>query len=71
MAKILQLNFETANGKKMTLTVDEPKVDITAAEVELAMTAIISTGTFVIEDLPLSKALSARVIDRTVTNLIG
>lgn len=71
MSKTLQLNFETASGKKMTLTVDEPKVDITAAEVELAMAEIISTGTFVIEDLPLSKAMSARVVDRTITNLIG
>lgn len=71
MSKTLQLNFETSSGKKMMLTVDEPRLDITAGEVEIAMAEIISTGTFVVEDLPLESAISARLVERTVTNLIG
>lgn len=71
MSKTLQLNFDTASGKKMMLTVDEPRADITAEEVEAAMEEIISTGSFVVEDLPLESAISARVVERTITNLIG
>ena len=71
MSKTLQLNFDTASGKKMMLTVDEPRADITAEEVEAAMEEIISTGAFVVEDLPLESAISARVVERTITNLIG
>ena len=71
MAKTLQLNFVTAGGKKMMLTVDEPRADITTEEVTAAMAEIISAGVFVIEDLPLESAISARVVERTITNLIG
>ena len=71
MSKTLQLNFDTASGKKMMLTVDEPRADITAEEVEAAMEEIISTEAFVVEDLPLKSVISARVVERTITNLIG
>jgi len=70
MSKTLQLNFVTASGKKMMLTVDEPREDITTEEVEAAMAEIISSGAFVIEDLPLESATSARVVERTITTYI-
>ena len=44
MAKTLQLNFGTAGGKKMMLTVDEPREDLTARRVEVAMQEIINAG---------------------------
>ena len=44
MAKTLQLNFSTANGKNMMLTVDEPRADLTAPAVEAAMQAVIASG---------------------------
>jgi len=70
MSKTLQLNFVTASGKKMMLTVDEPRDDITTEEVESAMSEIISSGAFVIEDLPLESAIGARVVERTITTYI-
>ena len=70
MSKTLQLNFGTAGGKKMMLTVDEPRADLTAEEVEVAMQEIINAGAFVVDDLPLDSTVSARIVERTITNLI-
>lgn len=70
MTKTLQLNFSTEGGKKVMLTVDEPRTDLTAEVVAAAMTEIINTGAFIVEEYPLSLAVSARVIERTVTDLI-
>lgn len=70
MSKTLQLNFGTAGGKKMMLTVDEPRADLTAEEVEAAMQEIINAGAFVVDDLPLDSTVSARIVERTITNLI-
>ena len=44
MAKTLQLNFSTANGKNMMLSVDEPRADLTTPEVEATMQAVIASG---------------------------
>ena len=41
MGKTLQLTFLTGGDKKVTLTVDEPKTDLTKEEVEAAMDEII------------------------------
>lgn len=70
MARTLQLNFETTGGKKMMLTVDEPRADLTAQEVDIAMEEIISAGVFVVDDLPLNSKINARIIERTVSHLI-
>ncbi|AOV08734.1 DUF2922 domain-containing protein [Sporosarcina ureilytica] len=70
MAKTLQLNFNTANGKNVTLTVDEPRADLTAPAVEAAMQAIIASGVFEVDDYPLETAKSARIVERDVTDII-
>lgn len=70
MAKTMQLNFNTATGKKVTLTVDEPRADLTAQSVESAMQAIIASGVFEVDGAPLETAVSARVIERNVTELV-
>lgn len=44
MAKTLQLNFGTSGGKKMMLTVDEPREDLTAEEVSTAMQEVINAA---------------------------
>ena len=70
MAKTLQLNFVTASGKKMMLTVDEPRENLTSVEVESAMQEVINAGMFGVDDSLIESAISARVVERTVTELI-
>jgi len=70
MAKTLQLNFKTAGDKKLTLTVDEPHADLTTQIVVDAMQEIINSGAFEIDEFPLESAISARIIDRNITDLL-
>lgn len=70
MAKILQLQFEAANGKNLTLSVDDPKESLTPTEVEAGMEAVISSNVFHVDGAPLTLVKSAKVIDRNVTSII-
>lgn len=70
MSKTLQLNFSTEGGKKVMLTVDEPREDLTAEIVGNAMQEIINSAAFMVEDFPLQTAVNARIVERTITNLI-
>ncbi|MCZ2258169.1 DUF2922 domain-containing protein [Sporosarcina sp. G11-34] len=70
MAKTLQLNFSTMAGKKMMLTVDEPRENLTAQEAADAMQEIINAGIFEIEGQKLDAALNASIVERNVTELI-
>lgn len=69
MAKTLQLTFLTTGDKKVSLTVDEPDSELTAEEVAIAMDEIIQAGFFKVEDHPFKSAVSAKIIDRQVTEL--
>ena len=70
MAKTLQLNFSTANGKNMMLTVDEPRADLTAPAVEAAMQAVIASGIFEMDGFPLETSKGARIVERNVTEIV-
>ena len=70
MAKTLQLNFSTANGKNMMLTVDEPRADLTAPAVEAAMQAVIASGVFEMDGFPLETSKGARIVERNVTEIV-
>lgn len=70
MAKTLQLNFATAAGKQTSLTVDEPRADLTPVEVETAMQEIIDSQVFQVDGSFLATAKSARIIERTVEDLV-
>ena len=54
MAKTLQLNFSTANGKNVILTVDEPRSDLSATAIEAVMQAVIASGVFEVDGFPLA-----------------
>ncbi|MEK5039880.1 DUF2922 domain-containing protein [Sporosarcina sp. FSL K6-3457] len=69
MAKTLQLNFTTAAGKKVMLTVDEPRADLTSATVEVAMQEIIASGVFEVDGTLLETSRGARIVERHVTEL--
>lgn len=70
MTKILHLNFSTTGGKKTMLTVDEPRADLTALEVNTAMQEIINADIFKLEGHSLDTVISARIVERIVTELI-
>lgn len=69
MAKVLQLIFLTAGNKKVTLSVDEPKLNLTEEEVIAAMDAVIESRIFEVDAYPFEAAVSAKIVDRTVTEL--
>lgn len=71
MAKTLQLNFSTATGKNVMLTVDEPREDLTAPEIEAVMQDIITSGVFEVDGSPLDTAKNARIVERNVTEIVG
>ncbi|PIC63731.1 hypothetical protein CSV79_10355 [Sporosarcina sp. P13] len=70
MAKVLELTFLTADQEVLKLTVDEPSVDVTAAQVELVMQQVITSGVFVIEESPLATIKSARIVERDTQTLL-
>ncbi len=67
MAKTLRMIFNTVDNDQMVLSVADPKDDITAAEVESAMNAIIATDAFVAGPVAID---SAEIVDRTVIELL-
>lgn len=66
MAKTLELIFETAANKAVTLSVDEPRADLTAQELFTGMQAIVDQNIFEIGGSPLALAKGARVVERTI-----
>ncbi|MBE1553874.1 DUF2922 domain-containing protein [Sporosarcina limicola] len=71
MTKTLQLNFSTAAGKKIMLTVDNPRAGLTALEVNTAMQGIISAAVFEVNGLPLNEAHGARIVERNIAELVN
>ena len=71
MAKTLELNFSTANGKNVnTGYCDEPRADLTAPAVEAAMQAVIASGVFEMDGFPLDTSKGARIVERNVTEIV-
>jgi hypothetical protein len=69
MAKVLEMLFDTAQGKKYTISVDEPRADLTGPEVETGMQAILASNAFSVDGANLVSAYQARIVERTVTEL--
>lgn len=70
MNQTLELIFRTAGGKRMTLTIDEPKEGLTEAEVSQAMQEVINSGVFGSDGHPVESAEAARIVSRGVTDII-
>ncbi|MGI2326654.1 DUF2922 domain-containing protein [Planococcus sp. YIM B11945] len=66
MAKTLELIFQTAAGKDVTLSVDEPRENVTEQEMLAGMQAIIAQNIFEVQGSPFSLAKGARVVERNV-----
>lgn len=70
MAKTLQMQFESSNGKVVLLTVDDPRENLTRNEIEAGMQAIITSDAFHAESFSLTSIKSAKVVDRNVNEII-
>lgn len=66
----LQLVFSNADGRTSSLTVQEPKAGLTAAEVQAAMQQIIDRNVFASSGGALVGISAARLVSRDVTSII-
>lgn len=69
MAKALEMLFNTAQGKKFTISVDEPRADLTGAEVVSGMQGLLASNVFYADGANLVSADLARIVERNVTEL--
>lgn len=66
----LEMIFLSADNKKLTLAVDDPKPDLESFEVEGAMNSIIENGIFTVSGSDIIEIENARIVTRTVENII-
>ena len=69
MALTLEMKFNTANGKTITLSVSDPKENITSTEVVTAMQSIIDQDVFHNEGYAIVGISGARMIERNISDL--
>ncbi|KGR77775.1 DUF2922 domain-containing protein [Ureibacillus manganicus] len=69
MALTLEMKFNLENGKTLTLSVSEPKENITPAEVVTAMQTIIDQDVFHSEGYAIIGINQARIVERNVSEL--
>nr|WP_204614931.1 DUF2922 domain-containing protein [Desulforadius tongensis] len=63
------MRFINASGKRVTISVPEPKEGLTAGEVKTAMESIIAKNVFTSQGGDLVAVDSARIVNREVTEL--
>ena len=68
MAKTLELQFVTENGKVAKVSLDNPKEPIDPAVVKQSMDIMIAAGVFYSTNGNFVSAQGARVIERNVTD---
>ena len=61
----LDLVFKNAAGKKVTLNIEEPKANVTKAEIDTAMGVVVTNNIFATSGGDIVEALEGRL--RTVT----
>ena len=65
--KVLRMVFDTAGGNSFTITMPEPRADVTLAEIEAAMDLIIAKDLFNTSGGSLTAKRDIKIVD-TVTN---
>ncbi|NLW39973.1 MAG: DUF2922 domain-containing protein [Tissierellia bacterium] len=65
----LEMNFLDEGGRKFTLSVDDPRIDLTDEEVRTVMDEIISSNIFFTQAGDLVAPDSARIITTTIEEL--
>ena len=62
MNKRLELNFRKTDGKTARITLQEPREDLTEAEVETAMNSLVMQDVFAPAGVSLAVPVSARIV---------
>jgi len=70
LTKTLELIFQNAAGKKVTVAVPDPRDTLTEAEVQTAMDTILAKNVFTSSGGDLVIVAGARIVSREVTDLI-
>ena len=65
--KKLVMTFKTSNGKNFSLSVDDPRENLTESEIKSAMTLVLSKGVFVVNGEELAALVDAKVVQTDTT----
>lgn len=65
--KVLRMSFGAADGSTMSLSLDNPKADLTQAEIEGVMDTVIAKNIFAASGGNLVEKKDAKIVD-TITN---
>jgi len=71
VTQTLRMAFINEANRNVTISLDNPKDDLTAAQVQAAMDLIIARNIFTSSGGDLVSKLNARIIDTTTTELFG
>lgn len=69
MSKTLQMVFRDAGGKECTLSLVDPKADLTLAQVNTVMTEIVSRNIFASKNGDYVQIADARILSRDTVSL--
>lgn len=69
--KTLQMTFANAANGRVTISIQDPREDLDALDVETAMGEILAANIIASNGGDLVSPISARIISRQVTELIG
>ena len=67
MKKRLVMNFKTALGKKISISVDDPREDLTEEDIKGAMDLILSKNIFTANGDDLAIAVDAKIVETGTT----
>ena len=67
--KVLRMTFGNAQGSTMTITLPEPRADVTAAEIEAVMDQIIAKNIFTGTGGDLVSKRDIKIVDTTTNDL--
>jgi len=71
MNRTLQMVFTNAGGRPVTISVADPREDLTETEVTAAMDMLIARNVFVSPQGALVDRVGARVVSRGVSTIFG
>lgn len=66
-SKVLQMIFKNSAGKKITLSIEDPKDALTEAEIKAAMDVIIQKNIFKKNNYDLIEAVEAKIVTTGTT----
>ena len=70
LSRRLELIFQNTSGRQVTITVQDPRTDLTSSEVQAAMELILGRNIFSSSGGDLVAIAGARVVTREVTSLL-